>query len=117
MFPYYLAIGMDYETYWNGDPRLVRAYREAHTLQCKMRNQEMWLQGLYNFQAFSTALSNLNFSDKPKPINKYLEKPLQIYEMTKEEKEQEAKIARQKVIDSLNRFKALWETKGSKNGE
>lgn len=108
---------MDYETYWNGDPRLVRSYREAHDLKRKMLNEQMWLQGLYNFQAFSTALSNLNFSGKPQKKNQYLEKPLPIFGKTKEEKAKEAEVARQTVIDRLNQFKSRWEAKGNQSGK
>lgn len=50
--PYYLAIGMPYELFWNGEPELVKVYREAHELRNEQRNQEMWVQGIYNYRAF-----------------------------------------------------------------
>lgn len=44
-FPYYLAIGMTYEQYWEQDSTLVRAYRKAAKIQRDLRNQDAWLQG------------------------------------------------------------------------
>lgn len=54
--PYYLAIGMPYELFWDGDPNLVKAYREAHELRMELKNQEMWAQGKYELRAFKHAL-------------------------------------------------------------
>ena len=56
VLPYYLAIGMPYELFWNGNPYLTKVYREAHELQIQQRNQEMWVQGIYNFRAFRSVI-------------------------------------------------------------
>ena len=50
-FPFYLAMGMTYDQYWNEDCTLVKFYREAHKIKNKQRNQELWLQGLYIYEA------------------------------------------------------------------
>lgn len=52
VLPHYLAIGMPYELFWNGDPILVKVYQEAHDLYNEQKNQEMWAQGLYVYRAF-----------------------------------------------------------------
>lgn len=106
--PVYMAYGMSYNDYWFGNPKMVVAYRKAHELDIKRRNEEMWLQGFYNFTAFSTALSNIHFDNKPHKVNKYLEKPFDLFEKTEEEKKQEAEKARQKIIDSLKRLEAMY---------
>lgn len=49
--PYYLAIGMSYELYWNGDCRLTECYRRAEEIKQRQRNQELWLQGMYIYEA------------------------------------------------------------------
>lgn len=54
-FPYYLSIGMTYDQYWNGDPQLVKAYRRAAEISVERRNQEMWLQGMYIYDALCCA--------------------------------------------------------------
>ena len=115
--PVYMAYGMTYDEFWNGNPKMVIAYRKAHELDIKRRNEEMWLQGLYNFKAFSTALSNLHFDGKSHKANRYLEKPIDLFEKTEEEKQTEAEIAKQKVIDSLNRFKEQFDKRNKANGK
>lgn len=51
LFPYYLSIGMTEEQYWDKDCTLVAAYRKAEELRMNRRNQEMWLQGAYFYDA------------------------------------------------------------------
>lgn len=79
MFPYYLAIGMPYEVFWNGDPRLVKAYREAHELRNIQKNQECWVQGVYVFRAVKSVVEALSYGMSggkgSKPSN-YPEEPI-----------------------------------------
>lgn len=49
--PYYLAIGMPYDLYWNGDCRLTECYRGAEEIKQRQRNQDLWLQGMYIYEA------------------------------------------------------------------
>ena len=51
LFPYYLSIGMTLEQYWEGDCTLVKYYRKAEELRNEKRNQELWLQGMYIYEA------------------------------------------------------------------
>lgn len=51
LFPYYLSIGMTEEQYWDRDSTLVVAYRKAEELKTNRKNQEMWLQGAYVYEA------------------------------------------------------------------
>lgn len=50
-FPYFLSIGMSYEDYWNGDPELATFYLKAEKIRKSKRNTELWLQGMYIFDA------------------------------------------------------------------
>lgn len=50
-FPYYLAVGMTYELYWEGDPQLAVAYRKADKLKRQRTNEDQWWQGLYFYNA------------------------------------------------------------------
>ena len=116
MCPYYMAIGMSYQEYWFASPDLVRAYRDAHVYKRKMENERLYLQGLYNYQAFSSVINQFGYAmggrkgTKPKG---YLEKPIDIGLKTESEKEQErrveAKREREKAIMSLNNWKKAWE--------
>lgn len=51
LFPYYLSIGMTEEQYWDKDNQLVISYRKADELRMARKNQEMWLQGAYIYDA------------------------------------------------------------------
>ena len=54
-FPAYLAMGMSPEAYWDGDPMWARDYRKAEELRNERRNQELWLQGMYIYDAILCA--------------------------------------------------------------
>ena len=50
-FPFYLSVGMTPEQYWDGDPTLARHYRKAEEMRQKRKNEELWLQGMYIYEA------------------------------------------------------------------
>lgn len=80
MFPYYLAIGMTYDQFWNQDVELVRFYRKAAKIKRDLRNQDLWLQGAYVYEAIldSAPVLRFSFSKKPpKPIP-YREQPYEL---------------------------------------
>ena len=54
--------------FWHGDMRLLDVYQKAY-----MRNisYNAWLQGAYNFEAFSKATMNANRAKKSDPIQQY----------------------------------------------
>ena len=90
-FPFYLSIGMTYEQYWNGDCLLPKYYRKAHKLKNEQLNQELWLQGMYIYDALCRVAPALHaFSKSPKPMP-YPERPysLNVKEINKEKEEKE----------------------------
>lgn len=101
--PFYLAIGMPYEQYWNGDCELVKYYREAHKLKRKEKNQEMWLQGKYFYDALCCASPILRAfpknGTKPEPYTKE-PYPLSVKEI-KEREEQEAEARYLKQVNKV----------------
>ena len=44
---------MTEEQYWDGDCTLTRYYRKADDLRTERVNREMWLQGMYIYDAVS----------------------------------------------------------------
>lgn len=108
--------GMSYDDFWNGPPEMVNYYREKHKLEIKAQNEALWLQGFYNFSAISTALGNIHLDGKSHKINKYMEKPLDLFEKNEREKKQEVEAAKQKVIDTLNKWQKAFKAKGKNNG-
>ena len=111
--PIYMAYGMTYDEYWHRDPLMYIMYRDAYKLERRRRNEDMWLQGFYNFEAVSTAISNI-FGKK---VTKYRDKPLEIFGQTEAEKEDEVERAKQKVIAQLNAFMARWEKEQAKGNK
>lgn len=94
--PYYMSIGMSYDDFWNGDVFMVKAYRTAYELREKRRNQELWLQGMYFYEALCDASPLFRFSMKkgvikPEP---YLKEPYPI--TAAEVREREAREAKQR---------------------
>lgn len=67
--PYYLAIGMPYHLFWDGDCRLTESFRRANEIKRKQKNQDLWLQGMYVYEAFCDASPLLRaFSKNPQPL-------------------------------------------------
>lgn len=102
---------MSFTQFWEEDVWLVKAYKKAERLRNQKKSEEMWLQGYYNFNAFSTALSNLNFGKKNKKLNEYIKEPIRLLPMTKVEKTQKAENEKAKVIDYFNKLAKKWENR------
>ena len=81
--PYYLAIGMPYELFWYGEPNLVKVYREAHELRAAQTNQELWMQGQYNYRAFRSIMEGFSYGmsgGKGSKPSEYPREPIPITE-------------------------------------
>lgn len=72
---------MSYELYWYGDPWAAKAYRDADKLRMERLNQQLWLQGMYNYDGISLALSNA-FRKKGQKAVTYRSKPYPLWEDT-----------------------------------
>lgn len=90
LFPYYLSIGMTEEQYWDRDSTLVVAYRKAEELKTNRKNQEMWLQGAYMYEALCRVSPLLHaFAKKgTKPVP-YIAEPFAITEKQAEYRQEE----------------------------
>ena len=95
--PIYMSYGMSYDEFWYGDLYLTKFYRESHSIQVKQKDEELWMQGMYIYEALCKVSPILHaFSKKgtkPLPFSEkpYLSNSLAI--KTQEEKEQEEKNA------------------------
>lgn len=76
--PFYMAIGMTPDQYWNEDCMLAKYYREAYELKRKERNHDLWLQGLYVYHALCDASPLFRFSTKPQKAAPYLDEPFAV---------------------------------------
>jgi hypothetical protein len=108
-FPFYLAIGMSYAEYWNGDCSLARYYRKAYQIKQDEINHNAWLQGLYVYDAVSTVVYNA-LKNKNDPKKHYAEKHYDFKpdrEKTEAEKAREVEIEQEKAaawMDNLIRL-------------
>ena len=75
----YMVMGMTPEEYWKGDPMLLRAYRKAYELKRERRNEELWLQGMYIYEAIGDLAPILHaFAKKGAQAKPYAEHPYPI---------------------------------------
>ena len=94
---------MTYEQYWDMDCELVRAYREADNIRQERMNQELWLQGMYVYEALCDVAPILRaFPKKGTKPHKY---PSQPYALTQKEqkdrKENAEKVAFEKGLAKM----------------
>lgn len=94
LFPYYLAMGMTYDEFYDQDHELVIAYRKAEKMkqerQQEQSNYDKWLQGLYVYQAVSRVAPLLIPFNKHPKAEPYLDKPIPL---TKEDAERDSNKA------------------------
>ena len=107
-FPFYLVCGMSYAEYWAGDPSLAQYYRKAYRLRQEELNNNAWLQGLYIYDAVSTALHNAlrGFSKQTPPAKDYAKQPYELYNKvkTEAEKAKEVEIEQEKAATWMENF-------------
>ena len=99
---------MSYAEYWEGDSRLAQYYRKAYRIKQDEINNNAWLQGMYVYDAISTALHNaLRGMGKSKPPAKdYAKQPYELYKKnkTEQEKSKEVEIEQEKAAAWMENF-------------
>lgn len=105
----FLALGMTYELYWDGDNDLPRAYLEAEKIRDRKKNQWLWLQGMYVYDAVGRLIPAFKFGVKNPKAEQYPREP---YPITKEEIEEREK---KKFYSMLERMKSRVEEQNGRN--
>lgn len=107
-FPFYLAIGMSYAEYWDSDPVLAQYYRKAYRIKQEEINNNAWLQGLYIYDAVTTALHNAlrGMGKQKSPAKDYAKQPYQFNNKvkTEAEKAKEIEIEQEKAAAWMENF-------------
>lgn len=103
----YIVYGMTYEQFWYGDPMMAKAYREAHLLKRKMHNEELWIAGLYTYNAFGAVIATAFGKHK----EEYVKKPFNIFPKSDIEKKEEEREKKRKLIEYLS----SWKRKSERN--
>ena len=102
MCPYYMMYGMTYDEFWYESLDRLEAYWQKHQYEIEAKNQELWLQGLYNRAAVASALNKKN---------KYPDKPQRITELSKAEQEAENRRKVEELREMLLTRKRRWQEK------
>ena len=101
-FPYYLSIGMTPEQYWDSDPMLAKYYRKADEIRRKRRNEELWIQGMYIYEALCDVSPVLHaFAKRGTKPTPYPDHP---YALTASDRADEAKIKEQREREKAKRY-------------
>lgn len=97
---------MTEKQFWDRDPQLVRAYRKADEIRKDRRNQELWLQGLYIYEALCDVAPVLHsFAKKGTKPRPYAESPYPLTGNDREHAEEvKAKRAQEKAMQYMEAF-------------
>jgi hypothetical protein len=93
---------MTYEQYWDGDPSLTKYYRKANELRRAERNQELWLQGMYFYEALCDVSPVLHsFAKKGTKPHPYPDHP---YPLSNKDREAEKVLQEKRERDKARRY-------------
>ena len=93
---------MSPEQYWDGDSTLVKYYRKAEELRNEKRNQELWLQGMYIYEALCDVSPVLHaFAQKGTRPAPYTTKP---YPLTEKQTKRNEEEKQRKVVEKGKKF-------------
>lgn len=100
--PMYMAMGMSYAEFYDGDPTLVIPYREAYLQKRRMANHDLWMQGRYIYDALCAVYPLFRFSFKGGEIRSepYVEEP---YPLTEKEAEERREREEKKQYEEMLR--------------
>lgn len=100
---YYLSLGMTYEEYWEGDPAMTRYYRDKYRCEMDQRNTELWLMGVYIYEALMDVAPLLNLFDKHRKALPYRTEPYPLTKTAEEKrKDREEKQKMKNGLDLMN---------------
>lgn len=102
---------MSRDEFWNQSPYLARVYRKAYYHRKSEINQNMWIQGLYIYNALGVVMNNCFGGKGVKKLN-YVEKPIEIFPPTPAEEQRKAEEERKKIIAAFNVWSKLIDKQG-----
>ena len=102
--PIYMSYGMSYDEFWKESPYRAKFYREAHELKLKQKDELMWVQGMYIYEALCKVSPVLHaFSKKGTKPLPYSEKPyLRDDENLESEEEKKRKEENERLLVKLH---------------
>ena len=74
--PIYMSYGMTYDEFWYGEFYRTKFYRESYIIKNRHKDEELWLQGMYVYEALCKVSPILHaFSKKGAKPLPFSEKP------------------------------------------
>ena len=101
--PIYMSYGMSYDEYWYESPYRAKFYRQAKEIEIKQKDEEMWMQGVYIYDALCRvspilhAFSKSGTKPLPYPTKPYLSE-LEEQNKIDEEKEKENERLKAQIL-------------------
>lgn len=94
-----MSIRLPYETFWSLSPYEFEVIFDGYIEDQKRLNRMNWINGMYTMSALQSVLGTLFGKKGSEPI-KYMEKPVQIYEDDKSQKDltEEEKVEEQEKL-------------------
>lgn len=103
---------MTYEQFWDGDPHLAKYYRQADELKVERKNQELWLQGLYIYEALCDVAPILQaMAKKGTKARPYPEQP---YAITEKQRKRELEEKERRVAEKGKRMMEMFMRQSNK---
>lgn len=96
-FPYCSMLGMSEAQFWQANPRKIKVWEKIYKDRKNDENLMCYRVGVYVYEAVATVATNVLRKKGAKRVE-YLDKPIRIFPMTEEEKEQEQQRALQQAI-------------------
>lgn len=106
-----MAMGMSPQEYWDGDPDLALAYRQAWELkqetEFQVRNEYAWINNMYTY-AVMCKVSPLfsSFADSKTKPGEYMDKPFEFDQEAKSDEDAQMEKQRQKAIAVMQAWTA-----------
>ena len=102
--PIYMSFGMTYDEFWYGEPYRTKFYRESYKLKVKQKDEELWIQGMYIYEALCKVSPILHaFSKKgTKPLPKTEHTYTYDAPEYKTEEEKQKEIENQRLLARLH---------------
>ena len=100
-----MSIGMSYSDYWDGDCLMTKYYRKKYELDRDRKNFELWLEGMYIYEALLDVYPVLNPLSKNKEPIPYRSEPIALTAEKNKENEEREKV--RKIEDGKRAMMAI----------
>ena len=114
--PYYMNYGMTWDEFWYESIDRLQGYWQKHQFAVEQRNQELWLQGMYIYEAVCDVSPILHaFAKKGAKPHPYPSRP---YAISEKQIQQEREEKERKLAEKGKRFmEALMQSTNKRFGE